>query len=87
MTLALIPRMLDRATGTIVNVASIAGRFGVTTEVAYSASKFAMCGWSEGIAVDIDGTGVKVRLILPGTIDTELWDQPDNDPPHVPGDL
>jgi len=87
MTLALIPRMLARATGTIVNVASIAGRFGVTTEAAYSASKFAMCGWSEGIAADLAGTGVTVRLILPGTIDTELWDQPDNDPPLYQGDL
>jgi short-subunit dehydrogenase len=87
MTLAVIPRMLARASGTIVNVASIAGRFGVTTEAAYSASKFAMCGWSEGIAADLAGTGVKVRLILPGTIDTELWDQPDNDPPLYRGDL
>jgi short-subunit dehydrogenase len=87
MTLALIPRMLARSTGTIVNVASIAGRFGVTTEAAYSASKFAMCGWSEGIAADLAGTGVTVRLILPGTIDTELWDQPDNDPPLYQGDL
>ena len=87
MTLALIPRMLERGSGTIVNVASIAGRFGVTTEAAYSASKFAMCGWSEGIAADLAGTGVRVRLILPGTIDTELWDQPDNDPPLYRGDL
>jgi short-subunit dehydrogenase len=87
MTLALIPRMLARATGVIVNVASIAGRFGVTTEAAYSASKFAMCGWSEGIAADMAGTGVTVKLILPGTIDTELWDQPDNDPPLYQGDL
>ena len=87
MTLALIPRMLSRATGVIVNVASIAGRFGVTTEAAYSASKFAMCGWSEGIAADMAGTGVTVKLILPGTIDTELWDQPDNDPPLYQGDL
>jgi len=87
MTLALIPRMLERASGTIVNVASIAGRFGVTTEAAYSASKFAMCGWSEAVAADLAGSGVKVRLVLPGTIDTELWDQPDNDPPLYRGDL
>jgi short-subunit dehydrogenase len=87
MTIALVPRMLERHTGTIVNVASIAGRFGVTTEAAYSASKFAMCGWSEGLFADLAGSGVTVRLILPGTIDTELWDQPDNDPPLYRGDL
>jgi short-subunit dehydrogenase len=87
MTIAVVPRMLTRGRGTIVNVASIAGRFGVTTEAAYSASKFAMCGWSEGLAADLAGSGVQVRLILPGTIDTELWDQPGNDPPLYRGDL
>jgi short-subunit dehydrogenase len=87
MTLALLPRMIERGQGTIVNVSSVAGRFGVTTEVGYSASKFALSGWSEGMAVDLDGTGVKVRLILPGTIESELWDQPDNDPPMYQGPL
>jgi len=87
MTLAVLPRMIDRGRGIVVNVSSIASRFGVTTEAAYSASKFALSGWSEGIAGDLEGTGVRIRLILPGTIDTELWDQPGNDPPLYRGDL
>ena len=33
------------------------------------------------------GTGVAVRLVLPGSIDTEIWDQPDNDPPFYNGPL
>ena len=87
MTLAVLPRMIERGTGVVVNVSSIASRFGVTTEAAYSASKFALSGWSEGIAGDLAGTGVRIRLVLPGTIDTELWDQPGNDPPLYQGEL
>ncbi len=87
MTLALLPKMVERGSGVIVNVSSIASRFGVTTEAAYCASKFALSGWSEAIAADLDGTGVRVRLVLPATIDTELWDQPGNDPPMYQGPL
>jgi len=85
MTLAVLPRMLERGSGTIVNVSSLGGRLGITAEAAYSGSKFALCGWSESLAIDLDGTGVSVKLIVPGAIDTEIWDQPDNDPPLYDG--
>ncbi len=87
ITLALLPRLLARGSGTIVNVSSLGGRLGIATEAAYSASKFALAGWSEGLAADLVGTGVSVRLVLPGAIDTEIWDQPDNDPPVYAGPL
>ena len=85
ISLALLPRMLERGSGTIVNVSSLGGRLGITAEAAYSGSKFALAGWSESMAVDLDGTGVSVKLILPGAIDTEIWDQPDNDAPLYDG--
>lgn len=85
ITLALLPRMLERRSGTIVNVSSLGGRLGITTEAAYSGSKFALAGWSESLAIDLDRSGVTVKLILPGAIDTEIWDQPDNDPPLYDG--
>ncbi len=87
ITLALLPRMLERGSGTIVNVSSLGGRLGIAAEAAYSGSKFALAGWSEAMAIDLDGTGVTVQLILPGAIDTEIWDQPDNDPPLYDGPL
>ncbi|MGD0392524.1 MAG: SDR family oxidoreductase [Acidimicrobiales bacterium] len=87
ITLALLPRLLARGSGTIVNVSSLGGRLGIATEAAYSASKFALAGWSEALAADLVGTGVSVRLVLPGSIDTEIWDQPDNDPPIYTGPL
>jgi short-subunit dehydrogenase len=79
LTLVLLPGMLRRGSGCIVNVSSLGGRLGIRSEAAYSASKFAMCGFSESMLADLHGTGVDVRLILPGAIATEIWDQPDND--------
>ena len=87
MSLAVLPRMLARDHGLIVNVSSFAGRVGVMGEAAYCASKFALCGWSEAMALDLWHTGVGVRLILPGAIDTEIWDQADNDAPLYDGPL
>jgi short-subunit dehydrogenase len=85
ITLAVLPQMLERGSGTIVNVSSLGGRLGIATEAAYSGSKFALAGWSESLAIDLDGTGVGVKLILPGAIDTDIWDQPDNDAPVYDG--
>jgi short-subunit dehydrogenase len=85
MTLTLLPRMVARGQGMVVNVSSVAGRLGNAKEAAYSASKFALCGWSEAIAVDLWDSGIKVRLINPGPIDTEIWDLPGNDDPIYEG--
>jgi short-subunit dehydrogenase len=85
MALALLPRMIARGEGMIVNVSSVAGRLGNANEAAYSASKFALCGWSEAIAVDLWDTGIVIRLVNPGPIDTEIWDLPDNDDPIYSG--
>jgi short-subunit dehydrogenase len=85
MTMALLPRMLERGEGMIVNVSSVAGRLGNANEAAYSASKFALCGWSEATAVDLWDTPVEIRLVNPGPIDTEIWDLPGNDDPLYDG--
>ena len=62
------------------------GRVGILPESAYCAIKFALSGWSEVLAMDLHGTGVRVLLIQPGPIDTDIWDRPDNDeaPFHGP---
>ncbi len=87
ITLAVLPRMLERDAGVIVNVSSFGGRVGILGEAAYCASKFAVRGWSESLALDLWHTGVDVRLILPGAIDTEIWEQPGNDEPLYDGEL
>lgn len=85
LTLTLLPQMLARGDGLIVNVSSMGGRLGIIHEAAYCASKFALCGWSESMAADVAGTGVSVKLIQPGPVDTEIWDRPDNDDPLYDG--
>lgn len=79
MSLAVLPRMLERDQGVIVNVSSLGGRLGIAGEAAYVASKFALSGWSEAMAMDLWSTGIEIRLITPGAIDTEIWDQPGNE--------
>jgi short-subunit dehydrogenase len=86
MTLALLPRMLERGKGSIVNVSSVAGRLGNPREAAFCASKFAFCGWSEALNVDLWDTPIEIRLINPGAIDTEIWDLPGEDAPIYEGE-
>jgi short-subunit dehydrogenase len=85
MILALLPRMLERGRGCIVNVTSLGGRLGIKHEAAYCASKFALSGFSESMYVDLFDKPVDVRLVLPGAIDTEIWDQPGNEAPIYDG--
>lgn len=82
MAMALLPHMLERGSGLVVNVSSMGGRLGIAHEAAYCASKFAMAGWSESARIDLEGTGVKVKLVLPGPIDTEIWEL---QPGELPG--
>ncbi|MGH2792799.1 MAG: SDR family NAD(P)-dependent oxidoreductase [Actinomycetota bacterium] len=74
-TLAALPSMLERRSGHIVNISSVAGRIPSAREAAYTASKHAMAGWSEVLASDLVGTGVQVHLVNPGPIRTEIWDK------------
>jgi NAD(P)-dependent dehydrogenase (short-subunit alcohol dehydrogenase family) len=80
LMLALLPGMVARGEGHIVNVSSIAARLGPAREAAYAASKAAITAFSESMSVDLFGTGVYVHVVNPGVIDTELFHLPDNEP-------
>lgn len=85
LTLALLPSMLAQKHGRIVNVSSIAATLSSPGEAAYDASKAALTAFSEAMAVDLWDTGVKVLVVYPGIVDTELFSLPDNDPvPDTP---
>lgn len=86
LTLGLLPSMLEQGEGTIVNVSSLGGRLGILRESAYCASKFALCGWSEALALDLWDTPIRVRLIIPGPVDTEIWDRPGEEHAVYDGD-
>jgi short-subunit dehydrogenase len=79
MSLAVLSQMVERGSGMLMFVSSMGGRIPIANEAAYNAAKYAMCGWSEAMFLDLFGTGVEVKLVLPGPIDTEIWEQPDNE--------
>ncbi len=58
--------------GCIVNVASLAGRRGVSPLGGYCASKFALVGLTEALRAELHGTGIHVALVMPGVIDTPM---------------
>ncbi|HST66760.1 MAG TPA: SDR family oxidoreductase [Mycobacteriales bacterium] len=64
--------MLDRRSGSIVNVASIAGLRGVADRAAYNASKHGLIGLTRTLAVEWGGRGVRVNAVCPGWIKTEM---------------
>jgi short-subunit dehydrogenase len=72
-TQAVLPEMLRRGRGTIVNVASIAGIMGYARMGGYCATKFAMIGFSEALRDEVLGRGVRVALVCPGTTETEFF--------------
>ena len=84
LTLALLPSMLERGFGRIVNVSSVAAVLSSPGEAAYDASKAALSSFSEAMAIDLWDSGVKVLVVYPGVVDTELFTIPDNDP-LIPG--
>lgn len=72
-TQAVLPQMLARGAGTIVNVSSIAGIMGYARMGGYCATKFAIIGFSEALRDEVLGRGVRVALVCPGTTDTEFF--------------
>jgi 3-oxoacyl-[acyl-carrier protein] reductase len=72
VTRAVLPAMRRRREGTIVNVASLAGRNGFAGGTAYSASKHAVLGFSRSLMLEVRKEGVRVVTICPGSVDTGM---------------
>lgn len=77
---AVIPQMLSRKTGRIINLASIAAHTGRPDRVAYCAAKAGVLGLTRAMAMDLRGTGICVTVISPGSIETPLNAQAAGDP-------
>jgi short-subunit dehydrogenase len=71
----LLPGMVERGRGCVVNVASIAAHVGVRWEAAYSATKWGLAGFSESLRCDLAGTGVRVTLLSPGVVRTAFFER------------
>ncbi|HMY73605.1 MAG TPA: SDR family NAD(P)-dependent oxidoreductase, partial [Blastocatellia bacterium] len=72
---AAVPQMRKQhGGGVILNVSSIFGKRGMPFETAYSASKFALAGFSEALRAEVMSEGIDVSTIYPGAVETEIFD-------------
>ncbi|MBI2149035.1 MAG: SDR family oxidoreductase [Acidobacteria bacterium] len=65
-----LPSMIERKKGHIINIASIAGKVGSANRAVYCASKFGVVGFTESLAEEVRQHGIRVSLICPGSTDT-----------------
>jgi len=67
-----LPSMIERKSGHIINIASIAGKVGSANRAVYCASKFAVVGFTESIAEEVRQYGIRASVICPGSTDTRF---------------
>ncbi|WP_242918941.1 3-ketoacyl-ACP reductase [Pontibacter liquoris] len=72
VTRALLPDMIERQTGDIINISSTAGKGGNAVTSAYSASKFALIGLSESLMQEVRKHNIRVSTLVPSTVATDL---------------
>jgi len=75
MTQAVLPVMRKQRSGHIIMVSSISGLVGQPVVSSYSASKFALEGWSEVLRIETHSLGIRVVLVEPGAFKTDIWDR------------
>jgi len=75
LTRAVLPGMLARGRGRIVNVASVAAHVGVDDEAVYAATKWGLAGFTESLRAELAGTSVGVSLVSPGVVRTAFFER------------
>ncbi len=88
VTRELLPGMIERGAGAVVNIASVAGKRGYANHTAYCASKHALIGWGEALRCDLAGSGVDVVVVCPPAVRTPFFENAgyltfDEDHPHL----
>jgi len=69
---ALLPSMIVKREGAVINIGSVSGKTGEANGAAYSASKFGLIGFTQSLYEEVREHGIKVAVILPGFVDTPL---------------
>ena len=82
-TKAVLPHMLERNSGQIINIASLAGKIATPKSSAYAASKHAVLGFTNSLRMELSNTNIHVTAINPGPIDTNFFDIADQSGTYV----
>jgi len=72
LTQKLLPSMIAKGEGAVINIGSVSGKSGEANGAAYSASKFGLIGFTESLYEEVREQGIKVAVILPGFVDTPM---------------
>jgi 3alpha(or 20beta)-hydroxysteroid dehydrogenase len=72
---AVVPHMVERQQGSIINISSVAGLMGAPGMIAYGASKWAVRGMTKSVALEVASFGVRVNSIHPGIIETPMLEE------------
>ncbi len=72
LTQLVLPAMVARRSGAVVNIASVAGKIGSPLRTGYCAAKHAMVGWSDALRAEIAQYGVAVHVVCPGFVRTQV---------------
>jgi NAD(P)-dependent dehydrogenase (short-subunit alcohol dehydrogenase family) len=72
-TRAVLPQMIEREKGKIVNIAAMAGKKPMATYAHYSASKAALIAFTEAVALEYAEHGLNINCVCPGAVATKLW--------------
>ena len=68
----LLPKMIAKGEGAVINIGSVSGKTGEANGAAYAASKFGLIGFTQSLYEEVREHGIKVAVILPGYVDTPL---------------
>jgi short-subunit dehydrogenase len=71
----IVPGMMERREGAVINISSVSGKTGEADGAAYAASKFGLIGFTQSLYEEVREYGIKVSVILPGFVDTPMIPQ------------
>ena len=88
-TKAFLPSMIKRENGIIINISSGSGKTGYPELAVYCGTKFAVIGFTEALAGEVEGKGVRVYAVCPRSTESDMWNSlyPGHEAKHVPEDV
>jgi NAD(P)-dependent dehydrogenase (short-subunit alcohol dehydrogenase family) len=75
MTKAALPHMRRQRSGHVIQLSSVSGRYANAAVSSYTASKFALEGWSEALRLEMNPLGIRIVLVEPGAFATDIWEK------------